>query len=82
MRNYIYITTDETVWVNDSFETVTFPTVIEVKEVAGEITADNHHLMEGTDLESLVSMLGKIYIDGEIYDDPSQIQGGTDGLVN
>tara|TARA_B100001059_G_C17648936_1_gene483377 strand:+ start:612 stop:821 length:210 start_codon:yes stop_codon:yes gene_type:complete len=63
---YKYIVVKDTVWVDDNFNTNTYPTIVEVKQLSGRIEADNHHAFSGGEM-------GKIFIDGVMYNDPSEI---------
>ena len=52
-----YIVTEDIVWANDEdFTSGTYPTIVEVKELSGEVDADNHYLFIG-------GKPGKIFID-------------------
>jgi hypothetical protein len=62
-----YIVTEDVVWANDEdFTSGIYPTIVEVKELSGEVIADNHYLFIG-------GKLGKIFIDGIMYNDPSEV---------
>lgn len=63
---YKYIVVENTVWVDGNFNTETHPTIVEVKELSGMVEVDNHHVFTG-------GQLGKIFIDGVMYSDPSEI---------
>ena len=63
---YNYIVVEDTVWVDENFNTETHPTIVEVKELSGAVAADNHHAFKGGEM-------GKIFIDGVMYNDPSAI---------
>ncbi len=44
---YNYIVVEDTVWVDENFNTERHPTIVEVKELSGAVDADNHHAFKG-----------------------------------
>jgi hypothetical protein len=65
---YKYIVTEDKTWADDSFNTVTYPTIIEVKELSGLVSAENHYLYSGEKED-----MGKIYIEGILYNNPGEV---------
>ena len=70
MYNYIEVINQN--WVDDTFNVESHPTIVGVKELSGEITAANNVLFSGGEL-------GKIFIDGVMYNDPSEIPEEGEG---
>ncbi len=70
MYNYIEVINQN--WVDDTFNVERHPTIVGVTELSGEITAANNVLFSGGEL-------GKIFIDGVMYNDPSEIPEEGEG---
>jgi len=63
---YSYIVVKNQNWVDAEFNVESHPTIVEVKQLNGQIDAANHVVFSGGEL-------GKIFIDGVMYSDPSEI---------
>jgi len=67
MFNYIVI--QDTVWTDEQFNIETHPTIVATSQLSGEVYSDAYHLFEGGEI-------GKIFIEGVMYNDPSEIPEG------
>lgn len=72
MKAYIVIADQK--WFNDdTFETLIYPTIQQIKMVKGEIIAEDHIEISLDDYELLSMYVGKIYYNGEFYHSPEEI---------